>query len=292
MAAGAPTDPGTTAERVGSRALRGLSGRGPRLHALATRLVDRAPTSVFPREGARRASWHGVDLDIDLRDNLQRTLYLTGSYEPTLLDGFTSAIAAGDTVVDVGANIGLYTIAAARRIYDLGTGRVVAVEPGTAAGDRLRTHLDRSGLADVVTIAPVAFGAEAATAELRANTNFDGGDLGTASLLGDGELLGSCEVVVGADWLADHGIERIDVLKIDVEGAESTVLDGLEPVLQAHPPRLVQVEVLDPEPGAERTRIFGVLEAIGLRGQWSSARGERPAAVGDRESGNVVFTRR
>ena len=82
--------------------------------------------TTHPRVAVRR---HGLRLELDLRDNLQRTLYFTGTYEPGLLRALREELEPGDVYVDVGAHVGVHALSAARRIGELGGGRVIAFEP-------------------------------------------------------------------------------------------------------------------------------------------------------------------
>jgi hypothetical protein len=50
----------------------------------------------------------GLRLELDLRDNLERTLYATGTYEPALLRFLHDELRPGDVVLDVGAHIGVH----------------------------------------------------------------------------------------------------------------------------------------------------------------------------------------
>src|SRR4051812_32374921 len=76
--------------------------------------------ATAPRITARRL---GLTLHLDLRDNLQRTLYFTGTYEPGLLAALEDELRAGDVVLDVGAHVGVHALTAARRLRALGGGR-------------------------------------------------------------------------------------------------------------------------------------------------------------------------
>jgi FkbM family methyltransferase len=127
------------------------------------------------------------------------------------------------TIVDAGANIGAATIFFAHHHPDA---RVHAVEPGAEA----RAFLERNvaGLPNV-TVHPVALAEADATTRLFHVE----GDIGQASLVDSAESIGSEEVVVRAAgaWAAEQGIDRIDILKVDVEGYEVAVLESLGPLV-------------------------------------------------------------
>lgn len=149
------------------------------------------------------------------------------------------------TIVDVGANIGAATVYLAHHHPGV---RVHAVEPGAEA----RSFLERNvvGLPQV-TVHPVALGSSDATMELYHST----GGIGEASLVDDGAAIGS-EVVTVRDtgaWAREHGIDRIDILKVDVEGYEVAVLEGLGELATAA--KVIYVEYDDRD---ARRRIEGL----------------------------------
>jgi hypothetical protein len=64
----------------------------------------------------------GLQLHLDLRDILQRTLFFTGTYEPGLLRFLHDELRCGDVAVDVGAHIGVHALTMSRRLQQLGGG--------------------------------------------------------------------------------------------------------------------------------------------------------------------------
>jgi FkbM family methyltransferase len=123
------------------------------------------------------------------------------------------------TIVDAGANVGAATVFLA---HHHPTARIHAVEPGAAA----RAFLERNvaGLPNV-TVHPIALADADATTRLFHVE----GDIGQASLLDSDDAVGSEEVTVRAAgaWATEQGIDRIDILKVDVEGYEVAVLESL-----------------------------------------------------------------
>ena len=111
---------------VTCRAINGLGGRYGEV--LAQRLLSRIPGSLLPFIGHRNAHRAGFVWTLDLADNLQRTLYFTGSYDAVTVRAVTSRLRSGDAVLDVGANIGTFTLPVAAALLNR-DGRVIAVEP-------------------------------------------------------------------------------------------------------------------------------------------------------------------
>lgn len=267
-----------------------LAGLGPAPHAIARRLADRLPGPFAPRAGHRQVDSDLTTWHLDLADNLQRTLYFTGAYEPASVEGVCSRLRSGDLVMDVGANIGAFSVPVWRRLQGLGGGTVIAIEPLSTARHRLAEHLDQSDEVVSVRVVDRAFSDRHGSVELRQNPSFQSGDLGTASMHATGSLIESVDCLPGAAWCDENGVERIDVLKVDVEGAELAVLQGLYPLLEAHPPRVAHIEVVDAHmSGSGRFEVFEIMRTLGLAGYWCNGLGLRPATPDDGRSGNALF---
>jgi hypothetical protein len=124
-----------------------------------------------------RARRLGLDLDLDLRDNLQRTLFYTGTYEPGLLGFLHRELRGGDVAVDVGAHIGVHALTMARRLAQLGRGRVVAFEPAQDSAAKLRAAAVGNRLG--VTVVEVALGRQPGTVELLVDQQYLLADAGS-----------------------------------------------------------------------------------------------------------------
>jgi FkbM family methyltransferase len=148
------------------------------------------------------------------------------------------SVKAGDTVVDVGANIGWNAIRAARLAGP--RGRVVAVEPTPDTLEVLRRNVAASGLGTLV-VEPVAAGSAGGTRDFFVR----GGVSAVNSLYPDSRYARVTEVlrvpVVRLDDLVEGAAA---VVKIDVEGAELDVLEGATRLLAA--PGTVLIVEWDP----------------------------------------------
>lgn len=154
----------------------------------------------------------------------------------------------GMTFVDIGAHLGLYAILAARLVKP--GGRVLAFEPSPAIFRRLRWHLRWNAGTDVSTFA-CAVGASETTLPLYVPT---GGVDTVSSLRSPGVGHGGSrpvEVRVRPfDAVAtEQQLASLDLVKLDVEGAEAEVLAGAGQVIQRHQP-LWLFEALDAAAGA------------------------------------------
>jgi FkbM family methyltransferase len=158
-----------------------------------------------------------------------------------------------DVVADVGANVGLYTIAFARRLT---TGRVYAFEPDPASLEWLRFHLRVNGVVGRVEVV------EAAAGDQNGTVGFAVRGVVTSSIAGLWDDPGREEQPVRQVRL-DSVLERLDVLKVDVEGYEGQVLQGC---LASLHPRVILLEVhpeLLPNAGYSVTQLREMLTSRG-----------------------------
>jgi len=169
-------------------------------------------------------------------------LYLFGTYEPANARAFSRLVRPGDTIVDVGANVGYFAALLARWVG--ASGRVIAFEPVPHLADAARQTIADNGVEDVVCLQRRAVGA--APGHIAVHT-FRGLPLGHASTttLGRADAVAhECELTTLDVALGDElGVERVDFVKIDVEGAERDVLAGATRLLARPDAPIVHFEV-------------------------------------------------
>jgi FkbM family methyltransferase len=256
----------------------------------ASALLNRMPAAWVPSAGTHRVRRQGLQWQLDLRDNLQKRLYLVGAYESLTLRALRSLVRPGDIVLDVGANIGAIALPIARNL--LGSGRVIAVEAAVETAAQLRSHVVDNGLDDRVQVVQTALSDRIGSARLRRG-DFGAGDVGTLTLEGEEQLHGDPVPLTTGDELRQRlGVERFDVLKIDVEGHEMAVLAGLSQTFAERPPRVVLLEVVaenQARAGGSATALVDRMHELGYRGHAVRHRGVVPLTP--TFSGNVIFLR-
>lgn len=183
--------------------------------------------------------WYdGLRVDITLGNDHSLCLYVSGTFEPNEFFFLGQILKPGMTMLDVGANEGLYTLFSASRVG--ATGRVVAFEPSSRERRKLQRNLARNQLVNV-TVVPTALGSREGTAALQIASGVHSGHntLGTL-VYDDAPAVGVEHVPVERlDSVMDRlGLGRVDIIKIDVEGSEVSVLDGARETLAAHRPVL------------------------------------------------------
>jgi FkbM family methyltransferase len=211
--------------------------------------------------------------DIEVETTLDRTLaislrlrvwvdyniYCLGFYEAPLARFFIQSLRPESVVLDVGAYIGQYTMLAAKYAS---AGHVFAFEPHPESCQRLKAHIDRNRLTSV-TIVPRAAGEIAgrmpfALTEIDSNSGLLSPDHPDGSVV-------EVEVTTVDDVVREAGLQRVNAMKVDVEGAEGLVLRGAQETLaRFHPLLIVEINrKRDQAFGDDPETILGQLENLG-----------------------------
>jgi FkbM family methyltransferase len=214
---------------------------------LSVRGVERLLRAVYPcspsaRRFVRAVRYRkdGLRMELDSRSWVEWNLLFRGDYEPHLTRLWSRIVPPGGVAIDAGANIGAHTLSLARMVG--ARGRVLAFEPNPIVRSALIHNLALNGL-EHVTVYDCALGSRAGRSQLRvpsAGTE-EWSNMGLASLVAletphdliDVEIRTLDEVV---DALR---VDRIDVVKIDVQGYEMETLRGMRSCLARFRPVVV-----------------------------------------------------
>lgn len=225
----------------------------------------------------RGLSWH-----LNLYEGIDFSIYLMGSFQPdsqalckSVLHGITGAI-----VLDIGANVGAFALPLAE-IVSSSEGKVYAFEPTRWAFGKLCRNLDANphlkGMLDPVQAILVDAGDAAVPEHLHASW----------PLVGDQEQhpvhQGALKDTRGAfsttldAFVGEHGISRVDFIKLDVDGNETTVLDGAWDTINTHRPALLIEWTPDLFPDGSLNRAGQKLLDLGY--QIYIGQSEKPSAT-------------
>jgi FkbM family methyltransferase len=221
------------------------------------------PTQFAVRAGAgnlTRVELDGFVLWLDADDcAVSAVIAHQRDWEPHVSAALRSVLAPGAHFVDVGANVGFHTYMAASIVGAHGS--VMAVE-ASAENCRLLQLSKFENDANNVVLLPVALDQQSGAVYLTSH-------IGTnAGLIGDTftELFAARGTTVYATTLDDIAPSRVDVMKIDVEGAEFRVLEGARKTLERDRPVIVmefscemsqRVSRLDPVEALQGVRDLG-----------------------------------
>jgi FkbM family methyltransferase len=176
----------------------------------------------------------GVKLALNQEDAIVSGNLALGCYEVTNLELFASKLKPGMTVLDVGANIGLYTAVASRIVGP--TGRVISIEPDRTNCSFIHRTIELNGSKNV-TVVQKAAGNECRESFLYlCDTNK--ADHRTHDPSQQRKRVPVSITTLDA-LLGDLGVEQVDLMKIDTQGSEAQVFAGMQHTLARNP----QVEI-------------------------------------------------
>ena len=193
-----------------------------------------------------------------MTDNVSERKYL---FLPQFFDRFErdllkERLGFGSVFVDIGANAGIYTLTAAYHTGD--KGRVLSIEPNPVVLERLRFNLALNNFTGRVAVEASCVGDAEGLVEL----TLDDTNLGGSSLVAarsTRKIPVACATLLTI--LARHTIEKIDALKIDIEGAEDK---ALIPFLKNAPPHLLpKIMILENSPSQWQQDLPAALTEAG-----------------------------
>ncbi|MDB5368324.1 MAG: FkbM family methyltransferase [Rhodospirillales bacterium] len=180
---------------------------------------------------------------------------IDGARDPRIERMMRKRLPRDAVFLDVGANIGTYAVAVARRIVPCG--QVYAFEAHPRTFKYLRQNIDRNGL-DNITAIETALGDKLGSVDMA----FDERNPGATRVRGNG----SVSMVTLDSEVERLGLRRIDYIKIDVEGYELPVLLGAQTTLARFPDALIQTEMLgEVRYGYQPIEMLEILRQAGLR---------------------------
>jgi FkbM family methyltransferase len=179
-----------------------------------------------------------VRLTLDVTEFTTASLYFGNRpYEPLTTAFLQRHLRRGGVFADVGANHGYFSMFAAARVGE--TGRVFAFEPNPAVFDQLVQHIALNGFERRIDARRQALSNRRDSAQLFVSGVGSNSGLSTlvpdATRLSAGDVWREGTVRVETDafdrWLADSAVDRVDVVKIDVEGGEDLIVEGMSGAL-------------------------------------------------------------
>ena len=213
----------------------------------------------------------GHKMLLDPRSRTEGGPFWNGEFDEDDIAFFRASIQAGDTVFDVGANVGLISIPIGCHLAALGSGKLISFEPIAANYERLTANLKLNGLEKLSRAYNVALGDHEGTLEISLETR-NGAQTGNAIA---SEIVGNTEgftriscALTRLDTLAEQeGFDKVDFIKVDIEGAEMLFLNGAAGFVTAHRPTVYGEfnAGLMPQFGHSFLDVFKFFKARGYR---------------------------
>jgi FkbM family methyltransferase len=191
-----------------------------------------------------RAMRRGVAYELDLAEGIDLAMYLFGAFEPDTYRALRRLVRPGQTVIDIGANSGVHSLPMAALVGE--SGRVIGFEPTRAAFARLRRNLALNPTLSGRVTAVQAYLRDDSdpneVASFYSSWRLDRSESQHPKHFGSlTDAAGAVSTTLDA-YLENAGIDRVDLMKIDVDGYEGKVLRGARRTLERDRPTLI-VEV-------------------------------------------------
>lgn len=188
-------------------------------------------------------------------------------FEFETLEHYVSLIENGDVILDIGANIGLFSIIGSEIVGD--TGKIYAFEPSPKTFAALNENLTLNNCNNVVS-STLALSNSNGRADLifpeEGRVNHEQGDLFThLSYSEEGmgnDLSGNVQTCTIDSFMETHGVSRIDLIKIDIEGAEKLCFEGARELFSSENKPIIIFELFEPFCARFGTTSFQVLKYL------------------------------
>jgi FkbM family methyltransferase len=248
------------------RAVRRLVGATRQRAARSRRRLSRPSLPVLVRDE------RGLSFELETAEEVERFAAAGGHLERDELALVSAYLTAGMTAFDVGANMGVFTATMAAAAGP--SGPVHAFEPLPSNRRRLERTIALNGTEQVHVSASVVTDTDGRTQLYDYGAGYESWatlvpreiEIGTRTVRPEAKI--EVDAVTLDRYCHERNIERIDVLKIDVEGAEERVLGGASGLLERRAVDLLIVEVADTTlaaGGASANALVESLESHGLR---------------------------
>jgi FkbM family methyltransferase len=231
-----------------------LAGLAYRAIAMGRAMVGKGDCVI-----ARRG---GVKWCLDLREGIDFSIYLLGAFERSTVKALQRLAVPGSVVFDIGANIGAHTLGLARSVGP--AGRVFAFEPSDFAFSKLKRNLALNPALESQTLAHQILLAAEPNAQLPPKIYASWPLLAEEpvhpKLRGRFSTTSNARVDTLDAFVERHGIQRLDLMKIDVDGHEYQVLKGGAKTLAQFQPILLME--MSPYVQDEQNHGFAALVAL------------------------------
>lgn len=240
----------------------------------------------------------GYDMLVDMRSTTEWPSYYTGDFDTAEIKSIQKLAVPGWVALDVGANIGFWTVPLAQAAKGCG-GSVYAFEPVPANFQRLELNLSQNNALDCAHLYRIGLSDARQSLELSLREDFaKSAETGNAAIVID-EIDRRFEcITIEADTLdgvlANAALTRVDFIKVDIEGHEDRFLEGARQTIARFQPPL-HMEINEPYYQRRGVDPVALLEAWMRRTNYCSALADngrwRLASIRERKPGldNVLL---
>ncbi|HLG35791.1 MAG TPA: FkbM family methyltransferase [Bacteroidia bacterium] len=196
---------------------------------LRPRHSDYAPGTL------RRAKRNNIHYELDISDWVEWNIYFCNRVEPR--EKIYALALPGDTVIDVGVNIGETLLNLATQVGE--KGKAIGFEPAPGVFAKCRKNIELNPALKNISLHPFALGKEERELFIEERDERNKG-MNSLSASAHGEKV---KVTTLDSFLQRESFSRIDLIKLDVEGFEMNVLHGAEQtILRFHPKLFIELD--------------------------------------------------
>ena len=218
------------------------------------------PFQLFKGKSAVCKYDKNLKMKVDIDEWIQQHVYFFGMYDISGINFIKSILKKDDIFIDIGANVGCFSLIASELVGE--NGSVHAFEPVKYVADRLEYNLSLNNIENVSIVRKAVFD-KVTTLDLFVSSQEN---LGMSSILRHDTESGESEKVSAIDldsYISDEKINKVKLIKIDIEGAEIFALEGMKESLKKFKPHLlieVSNQVLKHE--TDRNKIFDLMKDL------------------------------
>jgi FkbM family methyltransferase len=199
-------------------------------------------TALFVGKERRIISREGINYEIDLAEGIELSLFLFGKFQSHITKNSFLKINKDDTIIDIGANVGLMTLQFAKLVPN---GKVYAFEPTFYALERLKKNLELNPTLSVNVSVFNSFVSEFSNSNPNIvafsswKVNGERGANDHPVHLGTPKATDGVPAISLNDFVENNKLEKIDFIKIDTDGHEYEVFKGAAIAIAKYRPKII-----------------------------------------------------
>jgi len=222
------------------------------------------PAAAGTRVLVRSGYAGDMEIELDIGEYIQSSIFYRGYYEPEVVRAIRSLLHKGQDAIDVGANIGCFTLIMADAVGPVG--RVHAFEADPRLVDRLSRNTRLNRLENVVSN-QMAVSNTSGLAQFYASAEADNWGLGSLQPLGANAVGISCRKITLDEYFRSHHparLDRVGLIKMDIEGGEWPALLGASELVALRPALILEMcDLLTSRFGYSSKDFLGWLRSMG-----------------------------
>ncbi|MGB1646582.1 MAG: FkbM family methyltransferase [Crocinitomicaceae bacterium] len=188
----------------------------------------------------KTVSFQNVKFELHIEDWIQQNIYFLGAYERAELNLLYSHLSEDSVFVDIGANFGLYSLVASQKITN--SGKIICFEPFPKNYAALKKNISLNSKSYIIS-ENIALGDKKDELSLYYQPTEKNLGMVSANFIENSKTI-EVDVMSFDEYVNENGIDKIDFIKIDVEGFENKVIIGMKKTLELFSP-MILIEIFD-----------------------------------------------